>query len=182
MLTVALEEILPPLEEESESPTLTRKTHRYDPASIDPYPFFFIPSMLAKIFHCVTPQENGFKGALKGLGYRVTRSHAKPGSLKTDAPWEVVWEVMREWIRQKAPVKEGAIKKNTPGWNIMGYGKDQPATPQPEATKEEKPKLEIVFDEKLGKDTNQPKKLVRYQINPRENWGPMARASGTNDH
>ena len=38
-------------------------------------------------------------------------------------------------------------------------------------------KLEIVFDEELGRD--QPgKRLVRYQMNPRENWGPMAKAKG----
>jgi tRNA (guanine26-N2/guanine27-N2)-dimethyltransferase len=185
MLTVALEETLPPLEEESDSPTLTRKTHRYDPASIDQYPFFFIPSVLSKIFHCVTPHENAIRGALRHLGYRVTRSHAKAGSIKTDAPWGVIWEVMREWVRQKAPVKEGAIRKNTPGWNIMGFGKDQPVenketSTQAEAGKDEKPKLEIVFDETLGRDHDE-RKLVRYQVNPRENWGPMTRASGTQE-
>ena len=186
MLNVALQETLPPLEEEADSPTLTRKTGRYDPASIDQYPFFFIPSTLSKIFHCITPHESAVRGALKHLGYRVTRSHAKAGSIKTDAPWEVVWEVMREWVRQKAPVKEGAIKKNTPGWNIMGLGKAQPAepektNPQAEAEKDAKPKLEVVFDEKLGRE-NDARKLVRYQVNPRENWGPMARASGVQGH
>ena len=186
MLTVALEEVLPPLEEESDSPTLTRKTRRYDPASIDQYPFFFIPSVLSKIFHCTTPHENAIRGALKHLGYRVTRSHAKAGSIKTDAPWSVIWEVMREWVRQKAPVKEGAIRKNTPGWNIMGFGKDQPdeskeTRAQAEAGKDDKPKIEVVFDEKLGKDHDE-RKLVRYQVNPRENWGPMTRASGTQEH
>lgn len=186
MLTVALEEVLPPLEEESDSPTLTKKTHRYDPASIDHYPFFFIPSVLSKIFHCITPHENAIRGALKHLGYRVTRSHAKAGSIKTDAPWSVIWEVMREWVRQKAPVKEGAIRKNTPGWNIMGFEKDQSdeskgTSAQSQVEKGDKPKLEVVFDEKLGKDHDE-RKLVRYQVNPRENWGPMTRATGTQEH
>ena len=186
MLTVALEEVLPPLEEESDSPTLTKKTHRYDPASIDHYPFFFIPSVLSKIFHCITPHENAIRGALKHLGYRVTRSHAKAGSIKTDAPWSVIWEVMREWVRQKAPVKEGAIRKNTPGWNIMGFEKDQSdeskgTSAQSQVEKGSKPKLEVVFDEKLGKDHDE-RKLVRYQVNPRENWGPMTRATGTQEH
>lgn len=186
MLTVALEEVLPPLEEESDSPTLTKKTHRYDPASIDHYPFFFIPSVLSKIFHCITPHENAIRGALKHLGYRVTRSHAKAGSIKADAPWSVIWEVMREWVRQKAPVKEGAIRKNTPGWNIMGFEKDQfgeskGTNSQSQIEKDDKPKLEVVFDEKLGKDHDE-RKLVRYQVNPRENWGPMTRATGTQEH
>jgi tRNA (guanine26-N2/guanine27-N2)-dimethyltransferase len=38
-------------------------------------------------------------------------------------------------------------------------------------------KGEIVFDEALGKEKD-AKKLVRYQQNPRENWGPMNRAKG----
>lgn len=56
--------------------------------------------------------------------------------------------------------------------------------PQAEPGKElDVSKLNIVFDEKLGKDQEKghqgkKKRLVRYQQNPRENWGPMARARG----
>ena len=39
-------------------------------------------------------------------------------------------------------------------------------------------KLDIVFDERLGKEKDRGK-LVRYQINPRANWGPMNRAGGS---
>jgi tRNA (guanine26-N2/guanine27-N2)-dimethyltransferase len=42
---------------------------------------------------------------------------------------------------------------------------------------EEMKKFEVVFDEKLGKERD-TRKLVRYQLNPRENWGPMNRAKG----
>ncbi|KAI9645217.1 RNA methyltransferase tRNA(m5U54)methyltransferase [Ciborinia camelliae] len=191
MLTLALEENLPSLEDMSESPTASSKTGKYDPAVVDKYPFFFIPSMLAKVIHCVTPHENALRGALRHLGYRVTRSHTKGGSIKTDAPWDVIWEIMREWARQKCPPKEGAIKKNTAGWYIMGLDKKESSNQESNINDEtsgvdakekdtsstEKKKLEIVFDEKLGveKDT---KKIVRYQVNPRENWGPMNRASG----
>lgn len=191
MLTLALEENLLPTKELPDSPTDSSKTGKNDPAALDHYPFFFIPSMLAKVIHCVTPHENALRGALRHLGYRVTRSHTKGGSIKTDAPWDVIWEIMREWARQKCPPKEGAIKKNTAGWYIMGLDKTDTSTQQSnikdepsEVEAEEKDtspatkkKLEIVFDEKLGmeKDT---KKIVRYQVNPRENWGPMNRASG----
>ncbi|KAF7856378.1 hypothetical protein EAF04_009906 [Stromatinia cepivora] len=191
MLTLALEENLPPIKDMPESPTASSKTGKNDPAALDHYPFFFIPSMLAKVIHCVTPHENALRGALRHLGYRVTRSHTKGGSIKTDAPWDVIWEIMREWARQKCPPKEGAIKKNTAGWYIMGLDKTDTSTQQSnikdepsDVGAEEKDtlpaaekKLEIVFDEKLGmeKDT---KKIVRYQVNPRENWGPMNRASG----
>jgi tRNA (guanine26-N2/guanine27-N2)-dimethyltransferase len=188
MLSMALEETIPPLEEDPNSPTLTSKTKRYDPASIDHYPFFFIPSVLAKVIHCITPHENALRGALRHLGYRVTRSHTKPGSIKTDAPWEVIWEVMREWVKQKAPVKEGAVRQGTAGWNIMGLGNTgimketskevtNSDVKGPDGGADEKPKPEIVFDEALGREKD-AKKLVRFQLNPRENWGPMNRAKG----
>jgi len=38
-------------------------------------------------------------------------------------------------------------------------------------------KLKIVFDEELGKEPV-GKRMVRYQINPRPDWGPMNRAKG----
>lgn len=186
MLNMALEETLPPREEDDNSPTLTSKTNRYDPAVLDHYPFFFIPSVLAKIVHCITPHENALRGALRHLGYRVTRSHTKPGSIKTDAPWDVIWEVMREWTKQKAPVKDGAIKKGTAGWNIMRLGeknvqekdiKAGDAQGKDDALSNVRSAPDIVFDEKLGRE-HDAKKLVRYQVNPRENWGPMNRAKG----
>jgi tRNA (guanine26-N2/guanine27-N2)-dimethyltransferase len=179
MLNVALEETLMPVDDELDSPTSTSKTKRYDPAALDLYPFFFIPSVLAKVIHCITPHENALRGALRHLGYRVTRSHTKPGSIRTDAPWDVIWEMMREWAKQKAPIKEGAIRKGTAGWEIMRMEekKVKDGTANTEDKKKEKPKLEIVFNEALGKERDQ-KKLVRYQVNPRENWGPMNRAKG----
>jgi len=180
MLNLALEETLPS-EDDLDSPTLSSKTNRYDPAALDLYPFFFIPSVLAKVLHCITPHENALRGALRHLGYRVTRSHTKPGSIKTDAPWEVIWEIMREWVKQKAPVKEGAIRTGTAGWKIMHAGKDSLAieskSPDLPDKTPERPKVEILFDERLGKEKD-AKKLVRYQVNPRENWGPMNRAKG----
>lgn len=202
MLNLALEEMLPLLETttapglEASSPG---KSANEDPAAVDHYPFFFIPSVLSKVIHCVTPHENALRGALRHLGYRVTRSHTKPGTIKTDAPWSVVWEVMREWARQKAPIKEGAVKEGMPGWKILGLDKARGVKDKglsKESTVEvqegitvknsipshlngkldgEKP--QIVFDEALGKEGD-AKKFVRYQQNPRENWGPMNRAKG----
>lgn len=164
-------------------------------AEIEPYPFFFLPQALARVLHCATPPEDAIKGALKGLGYRVTRSHCKAGSIKTDAPWAVLWHVMREWVRQKAPVKEANIKPGSPGYRLLGLGakgkEEEPANEtaageakEGEVTGEKKKeedgaeeKPQVVFDERLGREKNKTR-LVRYQTNPRENWGPMNRAKG----
>ena len=37
-------------------------------------------------------------------GYRVSSTHANPLGTKTDAPWEVVWDIMRAWVKDH-PVK-----------------------------------------------------------------------------
>lgn len=253
MLTVALEEDLtlvkkpvteasmsiPATEPEPQPESHRPQAHilpipRTPPSAIDPYPFFFIPNYLAKTLHCQTPSEDSLRGALRHLGYRVTRSHCKPGSFRTDAPWAVIWEVMREWMRTRAPIREGAVTEGTAGWGILGklrgsergrlegvkrevegmlkglstvgelrmgleaalfrLAREEGEKAKAEASGDgesegeaerksggpavDPSKLDIVFDETLGKEKS-PRKVCRYQLNPRPNWGPMNRAGGT---
>ncbi|MCJ1412685.1 RNA methyltransferase tRNA(m5U54)methyltransferase [Ptychographa xylographoides] len=215
MLTMALDETLFDPTHATNSDTSNASGSKpssipsVDLAQPDHHPFFIIPSILAKVLHCIAPSYAQFRGALVNLGYRVTRSHTKPGSMKTDAPWSVIWEIMREWVRQKAPVKPGAIKKGTAGWGIMQKGRSRACilglkteledivmtaenveiaktqleavlyrmTKDQDDTTEEKKPLDVIFDEQLGKETG-GKRLVRYQLNPTANWGPMSRAKG----
>ena len=188
MLQTALEETLtPPVDEQ---PSIKED----ELAALEPYPFFFHPTILARAMHCICPDADSFRGALRGLGYQVTRSHCKPGSIKTDAPWSVLWHVMREWIRQKNPVKVDKIAPNTPAYKLLRLGAKPEAGAKAEAGDsdaestgdwdgsqagkgDEVDKLEVVFDKQLGRDLSK-QGLVRYQPNPRENWGPLSRASG----
>ena len=213
---------------------------RMPPDTIDHSPFFFIPNYVAKVLHAITPSEDALRGALRHLGYRVTRSHCKPGSIKTDAPWTVIWDVFRAWLVQKPkPGKGDGIKPGTAGWAILsGPGRgtigsqrrtvsdlqqefeqscrketadiktfkekvqsllwkveqaekvvnvseankrtdgteDEVAGRGGEEASKSGPK-QIIFDEALGREVNK-KKLVRYQINPRADWGPMHKATG----
>lgn len=219
---------------------------RLPSAAIDPSPLFFIPNFLAKVIHCTTPSEDQLRGAIRHLGYRVTRSHCKPGSFRTTAPWSIIWEIFREWVRTQKPIKEGVVKEGTAGWAILGgmrtserkkardvkgevTGKlekvedleeirtvlesalfrlqnlqGNSTTPNSEVVRDGQgeaaimdgdgvtkangratsplslpaSKLDISFDERLGKEKDRGK-LVRYQINPRANWGPMNRAGGS---
>lgn len=267
MLTTALNEFVddvPTTKPASKASPNDRPIPPIDPAAVSHHPFFFLAPSLARVLHCVSPPDAAIRGALLHLGYRTTRSHTKGGSIVTDAPWKVIWEVMREWIRQKSPIKEGAIKENTAGWGIMqkdrandlntarqivrdavdgsqmqdleGLKKEMEAAlyrvskirqiAEQEASagakengtapvsdsgaisaeepviatenlvenderteKNEKrtrsrspsradlSKVKVVFDEALGKEP-QGKKMVRYQANPRPDWGPMNRAKG----
>jgi tRNA (guanine26-N2/guanine27-N2)-dimethyltransferase len=206
MLQTALEEFLPsPQEieaEKNENGDTTKKLKRSlteaQVAAVDPYPFYFHPAQISGVLHCASPPESALRGALLGLGYRVTRSHCKAGSMKTDAPWSIIWHVFREWIRQKAPIKEENIKPGSVAFRILGLGnksksgtesaeqangkveEETSQAPNPSETVEDAKddKLpEVVFDEQLGRYQDKGK-FVRYQMNPRENWGPMNRATG----
>lgn len=142
-------------------------------------PFFFATTRLAKTLHCEAPPLAAFRGALKGLGYSVSRSHCKPTSIKTDAPWSVIWEVMRRWVEKK-PIKEGGIGVKQAGYQILRIGRTEKAKSEGEElelTKEEEElgKLEVKFDEALGRDMDKASGVIRYQVNPTANWGPMAR-------
>ncbi|KAJ5930774.1 tRNA (guanine(26)-N(2))-dimethyltransferase [Penicillium verhagenii] len=228
---------------------------RMDPARRDPYPFFMLLGSLSKVLHCSTAPIDEFRGALHSIGYRSTRSHAKPNSVRTDAPWSVVWEVMREWIRQESPIKDGSLKPGSAGAAIMAKSRDNlrkldeesqwlsmlkrdimsavesgrdvsdlvtkveasiyrsgsrqawkssEETSQTVASAESEAEplsaseketgatktsehahpssLEVKFDSALGREASaahSKKRLVRYQINPRANWGPLNRASVT---
>lgn len=193
-----------------------------DPALRDPHPFFFNPSILARTLHCSVPSDAALRGALLGLGYRTTRSHTEPGSIRTDAPWDVIWEIMREWVRQKHPIKAGALKKGMAGFEIMRKdrsnrqledkkqelrkilvetetvqslqaaidaalfclsksgtevegNKEQDGASQGGSNATQCHELKVNFDERLGKEAA-GKKIVRYQMNPRPDWGPMSKA------
>jgi tRNA (guanine26-N2/guanine27-N2)-dimethyltransferase len=239
MLTVALEEDLTLAASNLEADTTntvdtssnSKLIPRLPPETIDPSPFFIIPNFLAKTLHCQTPSEDQLRGAIRHLGYRVTRSHCKSGSLRTNAPWSVLWEIFREFIRTKSPIRDGAVTPGTPGWAILAKARGterkavtdlkddltsqlrkaasltdvktileaamyrfgstdlakEDATIEGNGThthgdfgveKLDPSKLEIVFDEQLGKEKPRGK-LVRYQVNPRANWGPMNRAGAS---
>ena len=83
------------------------------------HPFFVHLPSASKVLHTSTPSEAAFRGALLNLGQRVFRSHTKAGSIATDASWTTIWRVMREWVKQKSPIKEGSLRPGMPGWNIM---------------------------------------------------------------
>ncbi|KAF5605000.1 N2 N2-dimethylguanosine tRNA methyltransferase [Fusarium pseudocircinatum] len=210
MLRTALEEYLP-------GPEVKEPVDPKDAqlATVDHYPFFIIPSRLANVVSCVTPSEDMVRGALIHLGYRTARSHCRPGSIKTDAPWSTIWWIITEWIRQKSPIKESSIKKNSAAWKILTdagiIGQEKPEATEETAKddsamegveqqtsevpventadvpngdgklllSEAELRKTLVFDENLARLARRrgEQKLVRYQMNPRENWGPLAKAS-----
>ncbi|CAG8494843.1 11033_t:CDS:10 [Ambispora leptoticha] len=132
-------------------------------------PFYYILSSLAATVHSTNPSLKQFCSAILNKGYKFSASHAAAGSLKTDAPPEVIWDIVRSWVKLH-PVNYNNIAANAPGRKILGNP----------------PSFEADFT--FHKDADPPSrkiKLMRFQMNPQKNWGPKARASSkrakTND-
>ncbi|KAJ9058812.1 RNA methyltransferase tRNA(m5U54)methyltransferase, variant 2 [Entomophthora muscae] len=122
-------------------------------------PLFYLPNDLSSTVRSPTPDYQTLASAFLNLGFKVSFSHCAAGSLKTDAPPEVIWDVMRCWAK-KNPVKLEKFPKGAPGLLILGV----------------EPSREVDFT--YNPQSNTPSrciKLVRYQLNPEKNWGPKPR-------
>ncbi|PHH82485.1 hypothetical protein CDD82_5821 [Ophiocordyceps australis] len=181
--------------------------HGVDPreaemAALDPHAFFVIPGRVASTVSCATPNDDMFRGALRHLGYQVGRSHCRPGSIKTDAPWSAIWWIMTEWIRQKSPVKTSKFKPGMAGWKILrdaglleqeqggaeahvqaGVETETPGNCIKDAKTQPKSELRetLLFNDALASLGRQraTQRYVRYQVNPQPYWGPMTKAKGS---
>ncbi|KAJ2814272.1 RNA methyltransferase tRNA(m5U54)methyltransferase, partial [Coemansia sp. 'formosensis'] len=123
-------------------------------------PFHYSHSELCSAVRASCPPLVKVNSALLNAGYRVSGSHTQQGSIKTDAPPQVVWDVMRTLVKEMG--RSPKIVEGSPADKLLA----KPIT------------TEISF--KQHKDANPESrriKLVRYQMNPEKNWGPKARHS-----
>uniref|UniRef100_A0A224Z2D4 tRNA (guanine(26)-N(2))-dimethyltransferase n=1 Tax=Rhipicephalus zambeziensis TaxID=60191 RepID=A0A224Z2D4_9ACAR len=122
-------------------------------------PLYFLLDRLASTVRVSTPSMLNFRSALLNAGHRVSLSHACKNSIKTDAPMDFVWDIIRTWKLQnpsKRPLEEGS-----PGEYIM---RTEPSSP-------------VNFS--IHPDANpssREQQMLRYQVNPEPCWGPKARA------
>lgn len=83
-------------------------------------PFYFSVQNMASVVRASSPPHRKMISALSNAGYRVSSTHAYAGALKTDAPYEVVWDILRQWIKSE---HNGEISKNlkpgSPGTQIV---------------------------------------------------------------
>lgn len=121
-------------------------------------PLYYIIDQLCSLLHCNVIPLIQFRSALLNAGYRVSLSHAAKGSAKTDAPMNVIWDILRCWTKLN-PIKKERI---VPGSLIEKILSKEMTT-------------DISFD--VHPDAN-PKsrevKLLRWQANPEKDWGPKS--------
>lgn len=124
-------------------------------------PLYHVSDDLFNVVHCVPITDMDLRSAILNAGYKVCYSSCKKNSIKTDAPNQVIWDIIRAHVK-KNPVSSKRLKDGTPAKAIL----------------DQEPAIEVSFD--LHPDAN-PKsraaRLVRFQQNPERDWGPKSRPS-----
>jgi tRNA (guanine26-N2/guanine27-N2)-dimethyltransferase len=63
-------------------------------------PLFLSLHSLSATLKCTSPSAALFRSAVINAKYRVSGSHVNPLGIKTDAPMEIIWDIMRCWVNQ----------------------------------------------------------------------------------
>lgn len=123
-------------------------------------PFYFTANKVHGFAHSSAMPTKQFVSALLNAGYKVSRSHALSGSVKTDAPRSFVYDIIRESAKTR-PVRMDKIAEQSPTRTLLEKPMTHTVdfTPHPDAKRYEK-----------------DGKAVFYQVNPLPNWGPGSRA------
>lgn len=61
-------------------------------------PLFLSLHNLCATLKCTSPSAVIFRSAVINAGYRISGTHVNPLGLKSDAPMDVVWDIMRCWV------------------------------------------------------------------------------------
>ncbi|XP_061941717.1 tRNA (guanine(26)-N(2))-dimethyltransferase isoform X1 [Apis cerana] len=123
-------------------------------------PLYYTLNRLMSIIRCITPSTLIFRSALLNAGYNVSYSHACKTSIKTDAPNEVIWDIVRAWEKNN-PIKRNKLSNDSPAIKIL----DTPIT------------TNVSFDiHPLANPVSRQNRLTRFQQNPTVNWGPGTRS------
>lgn len=62
-------------------------------------PLFLSLHNLCATLKCTSPSAVVFRSAVINAGYRISGTHVNPLGLKSDAPMNVIWDIMRCWVR-----------------------------------------------------------------------------------
>ncbi|XP_012274208.1 probable tRNA (guanine(26)-N(2))-dimethyltransferase [Orussus abietinus] len=124
-------------------------------------PLYYTTDRLMSIVRCHVPSMMVFRSAILNAGFSVSYSHANRNSLKTDAPSQVIWDIVRAWEKEN-PAKRDKFEANSPGLAIL----TSPST------------TTVFFDiHPLANPLSRQKHLSRFQENPTPNWGPGTRST-----
>lgn len=146
--------------------------------TVDGSQFYFSPNTLSSLIKLQVPATKIIAAGLGSLGFDCSLTHAQPSTLKTNAPWDAIWYVMKNCHENKEKY-QGRNLEDLPekgvGYRILKHLEDN------------KDYYDELYGSKLSFEQNETSgkvekmrklKIVRFQENPTKNWGPKARPSG----
>lgn len=125
-------------------------------------PLYYSLDHLCSVLKLQCIQIVKLRSAILHAGFNVSFSHACKTSVKTNAPANVIWDIMRNWAKQN-PVSEKHIEKN-PIIRVM-------LSKEPENTYN----FEEIHPE--ANPSSRQRGLSRFPDNPMPNWGPGTRST-----
>uniref|UniRef100_A0A914C3Q4 tRNA (guanine(26)-N(2))-dimethyltransferase n=2 Tax=Acrobeloides nanus TaxID=290746 RepID=A0A914C3Q4_9BILA len=102
-----------------------------------------------------------FRSAVLNAGYRCSISHANAKSIKTDAPLDFIWDIVRTHAKQ---CNITSLPENLPGHVIL--------------SKENSHTINFTYNSKAISKSQQ-EGMLRFQDNKGKNWGPKEKAKGS---
>jgi tRNA (guanine26-N2/guanine27-N2)-dimethyltransferase len=147
-------------------------------------PLFMQLNNMCKVLRCTAPPSAALRTCLESKGYPASQSHTDPQALKTAAPPDMIWDILRIWAQKAKPKARQASAKieilangcsdgpgsrpETAGERILNV---EPTTIQPDEVD-----FSIKKDKFVRRGTAGPNHAPRFLPNPEPHWGPKARA------
>ncbi|CAM9249887.1 unnamed protein product [Phaeothamnion confervicola] len=127
-------------------------------------PLYYTVPNICETLRCTMPKQVELFAALVNAGYRVSSQHREPTAIKTNAPDDVVWDIMRCWVKKHPVAPKRQAAEETPGQIIM----------------RREPVLDANFSvpSQLRAQYAAAHAAPRFPQNPEPNWGPKSRATG----
>jgi tRNA (guanine26-N2/guanine27-N2)-dimethyltransferase len=121
-------------------------------------PFYYNFDALCSLVKCQCPSRVMLRSALKRAGFESSLTHCRPGMIKTNAPPEAIWDLVRTcyWAeKQTAPVNEKARQLVTAERTI---------------------EFTLEIDNEVKEKLLEEKRQCRFLQNPTKDYGPRAAA------
>lgn len=142
--------------------------------------FHHLPTMCATL-KAPQPPAASVRTFLEKRGYKVSQSHTDAVALKTDAPIDLIWDVLRLWVKKRG-LEFGKKRKRDDAEGEDGKAeKETRVSPRDNILAAECGLKEEDIDFAIKKDRFVRRGMttdlgVRFPHNPERNWGPKARA------
>lgn len=143
-------------------------------------PLFMHLADMCRVLKCQSPPTASLRAAIESKGFSVSQSHTDPQAVKTDAPIELLWDIMRLWVKKIGRGGNGKRnRKQVENDKVMNNARrgtvaDRIMATEPSMIEEKEVDFSVKRDRfvKRGTSSRNP----RFLPNPEPNWGPKSRA------